>query len=51
MVAAVLFHFAVQRRLANASGPEGGSVRASGVLGLAVWLGLALAGCAFILLE
>jgi hypothetical protein len=26
-------------------------VRASGVLGLVMWLGLALAGCAFILLE
>jgi hypothetical protein len=51
LVAAVLFHFVFQRRLAAASGAEGGAVRASGVLGLTMWLGLALAGCAFILLE
>ena len=51
LVAAVFLHFAVQRRLAVAAGPEGGSVRASGVLGLVMWLGLALAGCPFILLE
>ena len=51
LVAAAIFHFAVQRRLAIAAGPERGVVRASGVLGLGIWLGLALAGCAFILLE
>jgi hypothetical protein len=51
LVAAVLLHFAVQRRLARASGPETGVVRATGALGLGLWLGLALAGCAFILLE
>ena len=41
----------VQRRLARAAGPETGVVRATGALGLGLWLGLALAGCAFILLE
>ena len=51
LAAGVLLHFAVQRRMATVTGAEGGAVRASGVLGLAVWLGLALAGCAFILLE
>lgn len=51
LVAAVFLHFAVQRRLAHASGPETGVVRVTGVLGLCLWLGLALAGCAFILLE
>lgn len=51
LVAAVLLHFAVQRRLVRAAGPETGIVRATGVLGLSLWLGLALAGCAFILLE
>lgn len=51
LVVAVLLHFAVQRRLARAAGPETGVVRATGALGLGLWLGLALAGCAFILLE
>lgn len=51
LVAAVLLHFAVQRRLARAAGPETGVLRATGALGLVLWLGLALAGCAFILLE
>jgi hypothetical protein len=50
LVAAAIFHFAVQRRMAIA-GHQRGMVRASGVLGLGMWLGLALAGCAFILLE
>ena len=51
LAAAVLLHFAVQRRIAANSRPEGAAVRASGALGLTVWMGLALAGCAFILLE
>ena len=51
LVAAVVLHFGVQRRFARAAGPETGVVRATGMLGLVVWLGLALAGCAFILLE
>jgi hypothetical protein len=51
LLAAVVLHFGVQRRLGKAGGTEGGAVRAAGVLGLGLWLGLALAGCAFILLE
>jgi hypothetical protein len=51
LVAAALFHFAVHRPVA-ARAPSGTMVvRATGVVGLALWIALALAGCAFILLE
>jgi hypothetical protein len=51
LVAAAVLHFAVQRRFGRAARPEGGVVRLTGALGLGLWVGLALAGCAFILLE
>jgi hypothetical protein len=47
LLAAALFHFAIRRRMAV----RAGLARAAGALGLALWLGLALTACAFILLE
>lgn len=50
LVAAALLHFTWQR--AQVKGPRDvARLQVSGVLGLALWLGLALAGCAFILFE
>jgi hypothetical protein len=47
---AVVVHFTLQavnrREPSDAAG-----VRAAGVMGLALWLGVALAGCAFIFIE
>jgi len=51
LVAAVLVHFIVQRRLARRSHVSRGLGRFVGGLGLGLWFGVALAGCAFILLE
>ena len=62
LVAAVLFHVLVHRRVARSPGHNhvtGQSTRswptpvqrATGVVGLLLWTGLALSGCAFILLE
>lgn len=50
LVTAVLFHAFVHQRVARAETPS--SVRrGTGAIGLLLWIGLALAGCAFILLE
>ena len=51
LLAAATFHFAIYRRVTgNDAGPSF-SQRLTGALGLALWFGVALAGCAFILLE
>ena len=51
IVAAALVHFAAQRRYALRADRSRGTARLVGVTGLALWLGVALAACAFILLE
>jgi hypothetical protein len=52
LLGAVLVHFAITRRVAGRGGAgDTGAQRATGALGLALWVGVALAGCAFILLE
>ena len=50
LVAAVLMQFVLQRRLVDLR-PEAATFRGAGAVGLALWLGVGLAGCAFILLE
>lgn len=52
LIAASAFHLTVHQRVARREG--GGSVplrRLTAGVGLLLWIGLALAGCAFILLE
>lgn len=51
LLAAALFHFTLHARLTRR--PEAGTnaMRTTAVLGLSLWMGLALAACAFILLE
>ena len=51
LVAAAVFHFALQSRVARRGSSTPGLLRVTGALGLALWVGVALAGCAFILLE
>jgi hypothetical protein len=51
LVAASVFHFAVYRRVSRRRDASAGVLRLTGALGLALWFGVALAGCAFILLE
>ena len=50
IVIAVLWQLVVQRRLLQTV-PSAEGTRAVGVIGLALWLGLAVTACAFILLE
>ena len=50
LVAAVLFHALVHRRVA-ASTVSASARRGTGAIGLLLWTSLALAGCAYILLE
>jgi hypothetical protein len=51
LVTAALFQFGA-RRFTASSGAEGGAlVRASGAVGLLLWLSLAVTACVFILLE
>jgi len=50
LLAAVAFHFAVQQRVATHVGGRA-SARLPGVIGLALWLGLAVTACWFILFE
>jgi len=50
LVAAAAFQFTVHQRIAaHSSSPR--LQRLTGTLGMLLWIGLALAGCAFILLE
>jgi uncharacterized protein DUF6644 len=62
LATAVLFHVFVHRRVARSPGynhisghsersSSSGAQRATAVVGLLLWTGLALSGCAFILLE
>lgn len=50
LVGAVLMQFVVQRRLLDVR-PDAPAFRIAGAIGLALWIGVGLAGCAFILLE
>lgn len=51
LIAAALFHFGVHLKVARQTGATSSLLRLTGTLGLVLWVGLALAGCAFILLE
>ena len=51
LLGAATFHFTLHRRVARQVPGAPGFVRVAGGVGLALWLGLALAGCAYILLE
>ena len=51
IVIAVIWHLLVHRRIAEAEVQSPQVARALGVVGLALWLGLAVTACAFILLE
>jgi hypothetical protein len=48
---AVLVHFVAQLRVARDADAGRGIATLVGLLGIALWMGVALAGCAFILLE
>lgn len=50
LAAAVLFHTLVHQRVARAA-TSSALRRSTGAVGLLLWTGLALAGCAYILLE
>jgi uncharacterized protein DUF6644 len=50
LVAAALFHFLVHRRVAARPSPAL-AMRATGAVGLTLWVAVAFAGCAFILFE
>lgn len=51
LFAAAMFHFAVYRRVSRRTDARPSVVKFTGGLGLALWVGVAIAGCAFILLE
>lgn len=51
LIAAAVFHFALQRKVTRRDPATPRLLLVTGALGLALWLGVALAGCAFILLE
>ena len=51
LVAAAVFHFGVSRVVTRRAGASTGRLRATGATALVLWLGVALAGCAFIFLE
>lgn len=51
LVLAVLWQIGVQRRFASATPLSSRGARAIGVVGLVLWLSLAVTACAFILLE
>ena len=51
LVTAAVFHFALQRKVIRRAPSALRLLRVTGALGLALWVGVALAGCAFILLE
>ena len=50
LVAAVVFHSLVHQRVARTA-TSSSMRRGTGAVGLVLWVGLALAGCAYILLE
>lgn len=51
LVTAVLFHLSVHQRVARDEAATSMLRRGTATIGLLLWTGLALAGCAFILLE
>ena len=51
LAAAVLFHFTVHRGVARRPIASSAALRTTGVVGGLLWMGVALAGAAFILLE
>jgi hypothetical protein len=51
LAAAALFHFTVHRAIAKRAGTRPLLMRAVGATGLLLWTGVAVAGCAYILLE
>ena len=51
LVAATVFHFASLRFTTRAQEGSTPALRTAGMLGLALWLGLAVTACAFILFE
>ena len=51
LLSAATFHFAVAARLVRVSGTKARVFKVVAVVGLALWIGLALAACAFILFE
>jgi hypothetical protein len=51
LLGALLIQFAVTRRVARRSAANSAAQRSAGAFGLALWMGVALAGCAFILWE
>jgi len=51
LATAATFHLLVHQRVARHAGVSGRARRTTAAVGLMLWTGLALAGCAFILLE
>lgn len=51
LLGAAVFQFSLYGKVVRRASSGPGVLRATGALGLAVWFGVALAGCAFILLE
>ena len=51
LAAAVGYHFAIHRRLLASSLPSEPGSRAAGALAIVLWMGVAAAGAAYILLE
>ena len=51
LAAAIVFHLTVHQRVARNEEVTGVARRSTAAVGLVLWVGLALAGCAFILLE
>ena len=51
LVSAAAFHLIVFRRVPRDAGRSLRALRVSGAVGVTLWIGVALAGCAYILLE
>lgn len=51
LVASAAFHFGAHRLVVRQPSTSPSRLRATGIVGLALWTGVALAGCAFIFLE
>lgn len=51
LAAAIVFHLTVHQRVARTDAVTSVARRSTAAVGLLLWVGLALAGCAFILLE
>jgi hypothetical protein len=51
LLAAAVLHFTWQRSITRSEPANPSLPKTAGVIGLALWLGLAVAGCAYILLE